>query len=152
MRYEIETRVVAEQPTAIIRGHVSEESIGAWLAGAYAEVFGCLADAGVAPAGPPFVRYTFVPDGFDVEAGVPVGSPVLVVGRVEASSLPAGRVATTLHVGPYQDLAAAHDAVEAWIREHGFEPAGPHWEFYLSEPTVAPEDQRTEVVEPYRAA
>jgi effector-binding domain-containing protein len=66
-----------------------------------------------------------------VEVGVLMLRPLPALrGRVVASSLPAGRVASTSHRGPYSELGAAHEAVLAWCRERGEIPAGPHWEVY----------------------
>ena len=65
-----------------------------------------------------------------VEVGVELDRPVPLTGRVAASALPAGRVAWTVHRGPYGGLAAAHRAVHSWCAEHGRRPAGPRWEVY----------------------
>ncbi|WP_433381960.1 hypothetical protein ACQPZX_18055 [Actinoplanes sp. CA-142083] len=43
-----------------------------------------------------------------------------------ASELPGGRVATTVHRGPYDQLGAAHEA----ILSAGLPLAGPRWEIY----------------------
>jgi effector-binding domain-containing protein len=66
----------------------------------------------------------------NVEVGVLVESPFVPAGRVTASCLPAGEVATTVHRGPYQELDAAHTAVLDWCDAQGFEPAGVRWEIY----------------------
>ncbi len=106
--------------------------------------------SGIAPAGPPFARYTLAGDGrFDVEAGVAVTGRVEPEGRVEASALPAGPAAVTLHEGPYDTVAAAYEAVTAWIEAHGGTPLEMGWEHYLNDPTAG-EVPRTEVVIPYR--
>ena len=51
-------------------------------------------------------------------------------GRVVASSMPAGRVATTTHRGPWSGLGSAHQAVSEWCIAQGWRPAGPRWEVY----------------------
>ena len=46
------------------------------------------------------------------------------------STLPAGRVATTVHRGPYEALDTAHRAIRQWCAAAGQSPAGPRWEIY----------------------
>ena len=66
----------------------------------------------------------------NVEVGVEVGEPIPDLGRVVASSLPAGRVAMTIHHGSYDDLGSAHRAVIEWCDERGLQRLGPRWEIY----------------------
>ena len=65
-----------------------------------------------------------------VEVGVELNQPCRLSGRVVASTLPAGRVAFTVHRGPYAGLAAAHRAVLDRCAAEGLRPAGPRWELY----------------------
>jgi len=116
-----------------------------------------LRDRGVAPTGPPFVRYhTFGDVETEVEIGVPVGNAVAGAGRISASELPGGRTVTTMHLGPHDRLGDAYNRVQEWLATHG-QPAGPAWEVYewidlTREPTVsswpAPVDWRTQLVQP----
>jgi len=66
----------------------------------------------------------------NVEVGVQVSSSFDSVGRVVASALPGGLVATATHKGPIAEIGATHDAVYAWSKANGYRPAGPHWEIY----------------------
>jgi effector-binding domain-containing protein len=61
---------------------------------------------------------------------VELHQPCQLTGRVVASALPAGQVATTVHRGPYAGLASAHRAVLDWCAAQGRRPAGPRWEVY----------------------
>jgi effector-binding domain-containing protein len=76
------------------------------------EVFGWLAARGIAPAGPPFFRYLVIDmeRELEVEAGVPVVQPVEGEGDVFVGVLPAGRYATTTHVGHPDQLVAVTGA------------------------------------------
>lgn len=78
-------------------------------------LFGWLAERGVAPAGPPFFRYLVIDmeRELDVEAGVPVAAPVDGDGEVLAGELPAGRYATTTHIGHPDELIAVTGAFQA---------------------------------------
>lgn len=147
----IETVDLPDEPIVAIREHHAAVEIPAFLASAFADLFGRLGLLGVHPAGPPFVIYhSFGPD-IDAEVCVPVGRPVEASGgRVESRTLPAATVARTLHVGPYDQIGPAHLAVTDWLADHDLRPVGPVRERYLVGPgdAVAPRDYRTEVEVP----
>jgi effector-binding domain-containing protein len=46
------------------------------------------------------------------------------------SATPAGTVASTIHMGAYDQLKGAHDAIHRWVRENGKRIAGQSWEVY----------------------
>jgi hypothetical protein len=89
----------------------------------FPRLFAWLHQRGLAPAGPPFIRYrAFSATGSParVEIAVPTADRVKGSDGIEASMLPAGEWVTFLHRGPYShasepDLAAAHATVRAWI-------------------------------------
>ena len=55
-------------------------------------------------------------------------------------------MATTVHHGPYEQIAAAYHTLTGWISEHGHDIAGPPREIYLNDPqTVAPAEILTRV-------
>ena len=65
-----------------------------------------------------------------LEAGAEILAPYVGPGPAQRSMTPAGACTTTLHVGPYQGLPAAHAAVRGWARAEGRPLAGPAWEVY----------------------
>jgi DNA-binding transcriptional MerR regulator len=56
---------------------------------------------------------------------VPVTRPIAPAGRIRPAVLPAVRVATVLHRGPYGGLGEARRALEAWVGAAGMRSAGP---------------------------
>ena len=80
----------------------------------------------------------------DVEVGVLVTAPFEPEGRVIASELPAGEVATATHRGDYALLGATHDAVRDHVASVGRELAGPCWEIY-GHASPDPDEQTTDV-------
>lgn len=152
--YEITTRDLDFVCTAVVRGELPATEMSSWLPRVYRTVFEYLQRAGVAPAGPPFARFTFLSDTIAVEAGVPVSIEVTGEGEVEPSALPDGPAAVTTHLGRYEDLTQAYDALLRWLDDRGLEPAGPHWEVYYTDPNAEPDPTRwrTDVVMPYRAS
>jgi effector-binding domain-containing protein len=66
----------------------------------------------------------------NVEIGVQVSGSFDRFGRVVASTLPGGLVATATHTGPIAKIGDTHQAVCAWSEANGHRPAGPHREIY----------------------
>jgi effector-binding domain-containing protein len=152
MRYAIESVTLPEQPAIALHDEVPRDKIGEWLGGAYEKIFTCLGQAGIQPVGPPFARFQFLDDRVDAEAGVPVAAPVDGQDGFSSVRLPSGTAAVTVHVGPYDTLDQAYQALRKWIAEQGYETAGPWWEEYLTGPSeqADPAAQCTRVVMPYR--
>jgi effector-binding domain-containing protein len=144
-----------EQPYVAIRADVTMEQLPG-LADRFGEVFGWLAERGVAPAGPPFFRYNGIDMArlLNVEAGVPVPAAVEGDDRVIARVLPAGRYGTSIHVGPYDGLIGAVDNLLQWADARGLEwdkssaDDGEHWgcrlEIYLTDPSQQPDPTKWE--------
>jgi effector-binding domain-containing protein len=66
--------------------------------------------------------------------------------------LPAGPVAVTVHIGPYDAMEPAYAALASWVSGRGGQLAGDPWEVYFSDPEQRPDPStwRTEIVQPYR--
>ena len=66
----------------------------------------------------------------NVEVGVQVTGSFAPAGRVVASTLPGGLVATATHSGPVAKIGDTHQAVREWSTANGYRLAGPYWEIY----------------------
>jgi effector-binding domain-containing protein len=66
----------------------------------------------------------------NVEVGVQVSGSFDPAGRVVASALPGGLVATATHTGPVAGIGGTHRAVREWSTANGYRLAGPRWEIY----------------------
>ncbi len=149
--YRVELRQLATQPAAVIHETVEMADLGEWMGKVFGEVEAYLREMGVAPAGPPFSRYFSMPDdGVDVESGFPTATTVARRGRITPTELPGGSVAVTTHMGPYETVSAAYEAIGQWLVEQGRHPAGPFWEVYYTDPTEVPDPSqwRTDVFQP----
>lgn len=91
-------------------------------------VFRWVANHGLTPAGPPFIRYLVVdesalpgegPPPASFEAAVPLAAPSPGEGEVLAGELPAGRWLVVLHRGGYSGLPEAHAILHDWAAEEG---------------------------------
>lgn len=151
--YEVHSESAPRQHTAVGRAVLSIADIPSWLGQTYESVTAIVDEQGSAIAGPPYARYhPRDDDRFDVEAGFPVSTPIAPDRGVRPSTLPAGPLAVTTHIGPYDQIAPAYEAVDEWIAAHDATPRGEPWEIYLSEPVGDPSTWRTDVLAPYRPA
>lgn len=152
-RYDIRSEILVEQPTAVAEATLTVAEIGPWLTKTYNDIAAVLAGCGIEPAGAPFARYRrLAGDLFRVEAGFPVGAAIDRADGVHPSALPGGPVVETVHLGPYEAMGSAYDALTSWVRARGGDIAGDAWEIYFSDPEVErdPATWRTGVVQPYR--
>ena len=66
----------------------------------------------------------------DIDFGVQVVRRFAGEGEVICTETPAGEVVMTTHVGSYDKLGAAHDAIHSWRAANGRTFAGYSWEIY----------------------
>jgi len=149
MTYQIATADLQEQQVACMHSRILPGELRAFLTAAYSRVPAATAQQGLGLDGPPYARYRFEKDGtIDVEAGFPVRGVIAPTGDVAPGTLPGGHVVSTLHVGAYDQVARAYDALETYLSKNGYEPAGAAWECYLDGPDVP--EPRTKVYQPAR--
>ena len=125
--FEMKVADVAAIHTAVIRGRMPASELSKFVPAACGEVWTFARDTGMPRPGRHIALY--LADGV-VEAGAEVSAPFAGNDRVLNSQLPAGKVATTTHLGPYGRLGAAHSAIKAWAAEHGHRLSGICWEIY----------------------
>jgi effector-binding domain-containing protein len=140
----------ADQPYVAIRGHVTMAEIGAFAVRT-PEVYAWLGAHGIAPAGPPFLKYNVIDmtRQLEIDNGVPVAAPVDVDGDMVAGAIPPGRYATLTHVGHPIELMGATKALLDWAAGQGLafdvspDAVGERWasrvEFYLTDPREEPD-------------
>jgi hypothetical protein len=142
MGYDIHTVEIDSQHAAVLSGTCSMNEVGGFLAEAFDKVLGALARAAVPVDGKPFARYDMVDGGFTVDAGFPCPADLDLDGDVHTITLPGGLAALTTHIGPYEGVSAAYQAIEEWFMTSGHRPTGAPWEIYLDGPEV-PEPRTT---------
>jgi DNA-binding transcriptional MerR regulator/DNA gyrase inhibitor GyrI len=155
MTYEIHLRETEPQPAASIRGRAPWSDLGSFISAALLEVFGVAGQQCVRFAGPAYGIYHSAESAeaeVDLEVGMPVAEPIGPTGRVIATTIPGGLVATTVHAGRYEEIAPAYRALGEWVQEHGHETAGPPREVYLVGPEQVGDASalRTEILWPIR--
>ena len=66
----------------------------------------------------------------DIDFGVQVARRFEAEGAVRCVETPAGEVASTVHIGPYDQLRGAHDAIHAWCAANRRRISNASWEIY----------------------
>ena len=69
-------------------------------------------------------------EAMNIDFGVQVMRPFEPEGDVRCIATPAGEVAKTVHVGPYDRLSDAHNAIHAWCAANNGKIAQASWETY----------------------
>jgi effector-binding domain-containing protein len=129
--HEVTVVRVEEQAIAAVHERVPLVEIGSRFGPALDRVWQFVRAAGLTTNHNVFVyHHDDSHEGPMIEFGVQVDRPFPDGDGVTCSATPAGTVATTVHVGPYDQLSAAHEAVRAWCAVQGRVVAGPAWEVY----------------------
>ncbi len=150
MERKIEIKELGDQPVLGIRFKTAMSEIGDSLGNSYGELFACLGKTGEFPAGPPFLLYhdgEYKEEDADVEACVPTAKLLPGEGNVKGYGLSGAKVASTLHMGPYEQIGDTYQELMLWISDQGYHPSVPCREVYLVGPEQAddPAEYRTEV-------
>ena len=151
--YEMQIQQVAPQTLAAVRGQANSKNVGEVIVTSLNQVWAFIKANEISHRGLNVAVYCpdtsnpgcfFTAEGVPVEVGVLINAPFESSGEVLCSATPGGRVAGTLHIGPYQKLSEAHAAVRNWCNSNGHTLAGPNWELY-GHMTDDPNELRTEV-------
>lgn len=165
--YVVNLKTVEAQPYVAMRKLCSSKEVCGFIFEAQQALLCEVNRLGLRLAGPSVVVYYELSssvtqadeqnDTWDVEACQPysVECPVGAGKSFSLGELAPATVAFSVHAGFYNGflgLERAYQAVWQWIRQHGYETAGPAREIYLFHPgnTENPADYRTEIAWPIR--
>ena len=115
-------------PTAVVRSRVAATELRRFVPAACGEVWSFILSSGLPRPGRHLAVYLDAQG--SVEVGAEVSEPFAGSERVHCSELPGGRMATTVHFGPYARLSDAHAAIRKWCAERGHRCSGVSWEIY----------------------
>lgn len=134
MSYQVETKAVSAQTLAAVRRRVLSRDIGRTWKPALDLVWEFIRRHEDLRAGGHncfLYHHAAHPDGtIDVEFGVQVVRPFSDEGEVVCTQTPAGEVAMTTHIGGYDKLAGAHNAIHSWRAATDRTFGGHSWEIY----------------------
>jgi effector-binding domain-containing protein len=141
-QFTCEAREFNSVPALTIRAHTTMHDIAPLFNSGFREILELLKTQGLTPVGPPFARYYNMDmNAVDVEFGFPVPGSANGNGRVSNSSTPSGNAATSIYIGPYEEIEPAYDALMKWADDNGRTLSGEAYEIYLNDPSVTPPDQ-----------
>jgi AraC family transcriptional regulator len=123
------------------------------------ELFGHIMPRGAIVTGPPMfichetciedVKRADAEGNAVVEVVVPVAKEVEGTDEITFYELPGGKMAKTVHKGPYEECEATYMKLFSWIVKEGKKVIGPIREAYLNDPReVSPEETLTEIYVP----
>lgn len=127
MNYDTRIEQFPGRPLAVVRRQASLQQLGAVIQQACGTVWNVVRAKGM--KGGRHVT-VYLDNVYHLEIGMELDAPFGGDGEVIGSSLPAGEVAATTHLGPYQRLTDAHQAIHQWCKAHDREPVRPCWEIY----------------------
>jgi hypothetical protein len=119
--YHVELKQVPGQPLAVVRGRALRSNLPARIRELFDQFYAGLEGKG----GLNVVLYSDsgTPGEFDIACGVQLD-------QGGNASTPAGAVATTVYIGPYDRMQPAHAAIHQWARDNNRQFAGQSWEVY----------------------
>src|SRR5438552_2588788 len=128
MEYDVRLEQLSSRPLAVVRRRASLQELAKVVPDACGTVWSVVRQQKIAGAGRHVALYW--DDQINLDVGVELETPFAGHGEVVGSATPAGAVATSTHLGPYDRLHEAHRAVLRWCADRGYELAGPNWEIY----------------------
>ena len=128
MDYIIRLENFPPTPTAVVRRRADKRDLPRLIPESCGLVWNTMRSQQIKGAGRHIALY--LDNQINLEVGVELDSPFPGHAEVVPSSLPAGPVAATTHLGPYPQLHRAHEAIRDWCKSHNHTPAGPQWEIY----------------------
>jgi effector-binding domain-containing protein len=150
MSYQCELLDRSTQPTLTIRTRSAVQNLPQVLGQAWGAIMQYAEPLGFQPCGAPFVAYhNMNMQDLDIEVGFPFAQKLAGHGNIHAGAIAGGKAVTCVHIGPYDQVGGAYEALQKWVGTHSYVPTGVAYEFYLNDPqTTPPAELQTQVVFP----
>ncbi len=134
---EVEEKKV--QHALSIRKIASAQSLPQALGEAYMRIMQYMGELGENPVGAPYTAYFNMDmQNLEVEIGFPVATKLPEKGDIKPREIPAGKYASCIHTGPYNEIEPAYNTLTKWVDDNGYKPSGIAYEFYLNDPDKTP--------------
>ena len=145
MSSKFEVKDIPTRITLSVKTRSPVQNLPQVLGEIYGGIMTYLGELGEYPSGPPFViYYNMDMQDLDIEVGFVVPKRIPAKDKMKPSEIPAGKYATTVHVGPYETMEPTYNALNKWITDKGHETEGIAIELYFNDPNeVGPENTRT---------
>lgn len=140
MAYEILTANLPASEAVAIRTTLPMSELQGFLNEAFLELSQVIRNGGANTIGPAFVRYhSFTPEAVCLEAVMTCDKKVPVRGRVKPLHLDAAHAAIVRHVGRYDKMKPAYDAISQWMVSNGKHPSEAPREVYVTTGAEVPD-------------
>jgi effector-binding domain-containing protein len=165
MSIDVTIEEMAPQHALEIESEISLFKIAKTLGDSYGKINDLIKATGGECAGMPYARYldiewdkvrtqgmlaqiwSLLTSKIKLRAGIPLVGEIAGKGEIEAVTLPHGRVAKTIHTGPYQKVGATYKALAQWAQDNDETLADISMENYINDPTeVKPEEIQTLII------
>ncbi len=151
MTYQCELKQQPAQSALAIRTRAAVQDLPQVFGRAYGALMQYLGELGEQPAGMPYAAYFNMDmQNLDLEIGFPVAHKIAGKGEIQPSEFPGGKLASTVHIGPYDQVGPAYDALMKWIGAQGYQAAEVAYEIYYSGPETPPHEIKTEILFPLK--
>ena len=145
-KYRIYVREVPDERIASVRSKTPRASVGDAIQAAFGTLGRTIGEVGAFGDGPPgLIVHVMTDADMTIEVFMPVARRFEAPAGVTIRTLDGGRIATTVHEGPYDEVGAAYSAITAWIADHRKVSTGAPRERYLNDPHASGETARTRV-------
>lgn len=140
----IEIKEIEAIKALTIKATTPTSEISAKMGELYPKLMSCILDNEIEMTGPPFARYhSWDPEGdTEFEVGVPVSKGAECEEGIKLVELPACKVVTALHIGPYESLGPVYEAIQKYIDKKDLKVSGAVWEVYLTDPNAEPDPNK----------
>jgi effector-binding domain-containing protein len=148
---QTEVKMVEEMRAACIFHKGAVAAIGDDMGRLIGELMEWVTKEGLQVAGPPFAVYYSSPEEMargemQFEVGIAFIGEAQEGGNIHIKTFPAQNVLSTIHKGPYNQIASVYAALMEYATKNGYEVIGPPMELWLTNPTeVAESELLTEV-------
>ncbi len=140
MTYEVTVKEVTPERLAGVRGTYRIADLGEVMGREFGRIMAAMAAQGVSPSGGALTVYHgWTEDTVDAEIAFTIEGDFAPQEDVKPGMLPGGKAAFTVHVGPYDQIGAAYEAIQQHAEANGLTLADMMWERYLTDPTVEPD-------------
>ena len=135
MDYDVTVKEAASERLAGVRGTYRIAELGEVMGREFGRIMGAIAAQGVRPSGGAVTVYHgWTEDTVDAEIAFTIDGDFTAQEDVKPGTLPGGKVAFTVHVGPYDHVGAAYGAIQEYAKANDLTLADTMWERYLTGP------------------
>lgn len=139
MGYQFELTDEKALPVLSMRVRTSVGNLKNEFGRVYGEILKYLEETGEKTEGPAFGGYYNMDmENLDVEIGFIMPKAVPGKGDIQSGSIPAGKQASYMFKGAYEEMEPVYNALIEWIGEKGLEPTGISYEYYYNSPAEVP--------------